>query len=492
MIATFDAQKPLPLGGLFGDHIHIYDKDLACIDEILREPELYEVLREAIIRNSPKNAFKGPKRTAVNRVLRLFILKHIKNWSYRQLYTELQRNLDYRAFTQVFDDKVPDFATFCRNFAFIDELTIRQINDHLRDRAIAKGIIEGKKLRTDTTVCECNIHHPTDNTLMQDGVRVLTRIARRAEQMLPSLGRMRDRSRSVLRRVLEINRSTRTKGEAAKSSPQRRESSYRSLMRIARSVVSDAQKVFKKLGDRRVTRHLSFMDELSAQGLRDELQTMIPRVDTVIKQTRARICRGDTQFPGKLLSIFEPHAAPIRKGKAHKSTEFGGLVQIDEVEHGFVSDYQIFDGNPADTTMLIPAIERHKRNFGRPPRKVAADRGFWSLKNEEDAYSLEVKRVSIPFRGGPLSEARRKLQRSRWFRTLQRWRAGGEGRIGTLKTKYGLDRCMYKGKRGMQRWVGGCVLANNLVVMARQILKASRDDSEATDRPQGQGAREAA
>lgn len=492
MIVTCDAQKPLPLGGLFGDELHIYDKDLACIDEIIREPELYEVLREAIIRNSPKNAFKGPKRTAINRVLRLFILKHIKNWSFRQLYTELQRNLDYRAFTQVFDDKIPDFSTFCRNFALIDDLTIRQLNDHIRDYAIARGIIEGKKLRTDTTVCENNIHHPTDNSLLHDGVRVLTRIVRHAEEVLPSLGRMRDRARSVLRRVLQINQSTRAKGKAAESSKRRRESSYRSLMRVTRSVVSDAIKVMHKLGDGRVTRHLGLTDALAAQGLRDELQTMIPRVDTVIKQTRARICHGDTKFPGKLLSIFEPEAAPICKGKAHKPTEFGRLVEIDEVEQGFVSDYQIFDGNPSDTTMLIPALKRHKRHFGRPPRKVATDRGFWSLKNEEDAYSLGVKRVSIPVRGGKLSELRRKLQRSRWFRGLQRWRAGGEGRIGTLKTRFGLDRCMYKGNRGMHRWVGGCVLANNLVVMARQLLKASRHDSEATDQPQGQDAREVA
>lgn len=492
MIVTFDAQKPLPLGGLFGDDIHIYDKDLACIDEILREPELYEALRETIIRNSPRNAFKGPGRTALNRVLRLFVLKHIKSWSFRQLHAELQRNLDYRAFTQFFDDKIPDFSTFCRNFAYIDELAIRQINDRVRDHAIARGIIEGKKLRIDTTVCEANIHHPTDNRLMQDGVRVLTRVARYAEELLPSLGRMRDRSRSVLRRVLEINRSTRTKGKPSESGKRQRESSYRSLMRITRAVVSDAQKVLKKLCDRRVTRRLSFIDELAAGGIRDELQTMIPRVDTVIKQTRARICDGDTQFPGKLLSIFEPHAAPIRKGKAHKPTEFGSLVEIDEVERGFVSDYLIFDGNPADTTMLIPALERHKRNFARPPCKVATDRGFWSLKNEQDAYALKVKQVSIPFRGGTLSEARRRLQRTRWFRALQRWRAGGEGRIGTLKTKYGLDRCMYKGKRGMHRWVGGCVLANNLVVMARQLQKASNHDPQATAHAQGQGARKAA
>jgi IS5 family transposase len=191
---------------------------------------------------------------------------------------------------------------------------------------------------------------------MQDGVRVLTRIVRYAEQQLPSLGRMRDRSRSVLRQVLQVNRSTKVKGKAAETAKGQRENAYRSLMRITRCVVSDAQKVARKLGDRRVTRRLGLMESLYADGLRLELQTMIPRVDTVIKQTRARICHGNNQFPGKLLSIFETEAAPIRKGKPHRPNEFGRLVEIDEVENGFVSDYQVFDGNPADTTMLIREI----------------------------------------------------------------------------------------------------------------------------------------
>lgn len=494
MISTFEGQKPLPFGGLAGDELHIYDKELVIIDEILREPGLYEALREAIISNNPKNAFKGRKRTAVNRTLRLFILKHIKNWSLRELHTELQRNLDYRAFTQFFDEEIPNFTTFSRNFAYIYEKVIKQINGILRDYALQKGIIKGKKLQIDTTVCESNIHHPTDSTLLQDGVRILTRAVRYAEQLLPSLGRIRERFRSVVYRVIEIRRSTKSKGKDAASAKKRREKSYRSLMSTSRAVVTDAKKAVAKLGDGRVTRQLDLMDALRVKAIAHELNIMIPRVDTVIKQTRARICRGDNQYPGKIVSIFEPKTALIRKGKANKKTEFGSLIEIDEVENGFISDYMTYEGNPSDSTMLIPGIKRNKSYFGATLKKVATDRGFWSLVNEEKAHELGIKRVSIPFRGGKLSEKRRKLQRTRWFRLLQRWRASGEGRIGILKNKYGMNRCMYKGEQGMKRWVGGCVLANNLVVMARQLQKQTEsvNDNKANDQTQGQGDRKAA
>ncbi len=199
----------------------------------------------------------------------------------------------------------------------------------------------------------------------------------------------------------------------------------------------------------------------------------------------ARICRGDNNYPDKLLSLFEPMTAVIRKGKAHKPTEFGRLIDIVEVESGFVSDYRVLDGNPNDGSLLIPALERHKVRFARAPHLIATDRGFWSAKNEKDAYALGVKRVSIPFRG-KVSALRRRLQRARWFRKAQAWRANGEGRIGTLKNVYGMSRCMYKGEGAMERWIGWCVFANNLVVVARALQRQRSNHDDEREATQGQ------
>lgn len=138
----------------------------------------------------------------------------------------------------------------------------------------------------------------------------------------------------------------------------------------------------------------------------------------------------------------------------------------------------------------VPALWRHAKRFGRAPRRLAADRGFWSAGNERAAREMGVKYVSLPARSR-LGAARRLLQRSRWFRRLQRWRANGEGRISTLKNRYGMGRCMYKGGDATGRWVGWCVLANNLTVIARRSAKLGGSIGSA-DSEQKRGDREAA
>jgi len=416
---------------------------------------------------------------ALNRSLRTAALKHIKRWSFPDTYKELQRNLDYRAFTQFFDEKIPVASTLSRNLACIDAQAVRALNERLIEVARQRAVVQGRVYRQDTTVCETNVHYPTDSSLLQDGVRVLQRLAGQAAEVVPALGQLRDRAKAVRNRVLEIARAARSRGE---QSTQRRESSYRVLLRLVRPVVTGAGRIAGKLGDKRVTRHLGWQEAMVAQALKADLDTMSGRVERVIRQTRARVCRGITDWPGKLLSLFVPRTAVIRKGKAHKPNEFGRLIDIVEVENGIVSDYQVLDGNPDDGSLLIPAIERHQHRFGRVPRLVATDRGFWSAKNERAAHALGVKRVAIPATG-KLARTRLRLQRSRWFRQAQRWRAAGEGRIGTLKNVFGMDRCMYKDVDGraddaMERWVGWCVFANNLVFVARALRRQEADGNQ--------------
>jgi len=484
MLVYRRAQSPLPFGGLFSDSIA--DPDLVRIDQILADDEFVDILRRSYDRVVGRSKRRGAPLIALNQLLRTTALKHLKNWSFRDLFNELRRNLDYRAFTQFFDEPIRSFRTLSRNISWIDALAVRELNERLVQIALGQGVIEGKVFRQDTTVTEANIHYPTDSTLLQDGCRVLLRSLHRVEQLLPSLGRTRDRARAVVHRVLEIHRTAKSRSPQA---PEQRKQSYRSLMRITRSVVTRAERVAAKLSDRRVTRRLGFFEQLAVERLEQQLQAMVPRVDQVLRQTRARVIRGINNYPGKFVSLFEPEAVPIRKGKIHKDTEFGRLVDLVEVENGFISDYRVHSGNPADVTLLVPALWRHKQRFGRVPRKLAADRGFWSAANEKAALELGVQQVSLPARG-PLSAARRLLQRRRWFRRLQRWRANGEGRISTLKHRYGMDRCMYKGVDATERWVGWCVFANNLTVVARRSAKF--EDDESADGDQGPGTEKAA
>jgi IS5 family transposase len=185
-------------------------------------------------------------------------------------------------------------------------------------------------------------------------------------------------------------------------------------------------------------------------------------VEQVIDQTVRRIF-ADEKVPAdqKLVSIFEPHTAIIRRGKPGKPVEYGRKVWLDEVEGGIVTHWRVLEGNPSDTQQFIPSLEAHQRLFGRPPNQASADRGVYSASNEQEATRQGVKRVVLP-KPGKKSDQRQQHEKQPWFRKARKWHAGVEGRISVLKRCHGLDRCLEHGEAGFQRWVAWGVIANNL------------------------------
>jgi IS5 family transposase len=303
------------------------------------------------------------------------------------------------------------------------------------------------------------VHYPTDSTLLGDGVRVLTGTLQRARAALGDpAGRIRNRLRSVTRRVLIIGyeaRSPKSRNAMVKS--------YRTLMATTRAVLRDTATMVRRLGQR--VRTASPQVQPLLQRAQDRLQKMRPLVQRVVDQTRARLLGGDTHVPDKVLSLFEPHTETIRKGKISKPNEFGKLVTIQESEHQIITAYDVHAKRPADVTLWTAALDRHQAIFGRAPDLAAGDRGFSSATNERAATDRGVRRVVLP-RRGPKSSARRAYEHQRWFRRGQRWRVGCEGRISVLKRRHGLDRCRYHGNDGMHRWVGLGVIADNLMNIA--------------------------
>ena len=193
-------------------------------------------------------------------------------------------------------------------------------------------------------------------------------------------------------------------------------------------------------------------------------------VRQVMKQTRARVFRGNTRSEGKLLSLFEPSTEVIRKGKAGKPNEFGKMVKLQEAENQIVIDYEVYARRPYDSDLLVAAIETHQALMGRAPRLVAADAAFYSAKNEAAAKAKGVKRVCVPNRSTKSPE-RKHEQRKRWFRNGQKWRTGSEGRISVVKRRHGLARCHYRGFVGMNRWVGLGIIADNVINIGRAMEK---------------------
>jgi transposase, IS5 family len=209
--------------------------------------------------------------------------------------------------------------------------------------------------------------------------------------------------------------------------------------------------------------------QLALEGLRHEVDEMVPLVKQVMKQTRQRIFRGNTRSEGKLVSVFEPSTEIIRKGKASKPTEFGKMVKLQEAENQIITAYEVYPQRPSDSDLLIPAIETHEALVGRVPRLVAADAAFHSGRNEAAAKVKGVKRVCIPNRSTK-SPDRKREQKKRWFRNGQKWRTGCEGRVSIVKRRHGLNRCRYKGTAEMDRWVGLGVIGDTLINIGHAIV----------------------
>lgn len=453
----------------------IKDDLLDPIDALLDEPELVALVAKALAKRRPRSNKTGRRGIAPDRALRALVLKHIKGWSFRQLARELRCSLVYRRFTRFDQARIPSFQTFSNTFASIgDELT-REIHERVVGQAREDRVAVGNKLRTDSTVVESNVHYPTDSTLLQDGVRVLTRAAQRiSEQCAEGSIRFVNRARATKYRVLEIHRAAKSFTEASRN---RLQDSYKKLVGIASGVLRKARQVADDLQAGRVPLLQSASAVRLMRGV-DEVRHFGPLVQKVLAQTKARVFGGDTHVVDKVLSLFEEHTQVIRKGKAHKPTEFGRLVRIDEVENGIVSHYDVKDGNPADANDFVPAVSQHKQTFGRAPKRATADRGFFSAKNEREARELGVDKVAVPARGR-LSKVRLALQKQRWFKRAMRWHAGIEARIGTLKHRFGMARAFYKGNRGFKRYVGWSIIANNLVSIARvHARRKARQDAQ--------------
>jgi IS5 family transposase len=453
-------------GSLFyfvlGNQVSLIKDDLLePVDSLLGDEALLEIVTEALGRRRPRSGEVGREGMAPDRLLRSFVLKHLKQWSFRELAREVRNSLLYRKFTRFDADVVPDASTFCRNFELLDGDAAQKIHKRIVVLSKDAGVAQGRRMRSDTTVVETDIRHPTDSGLLADGIRVLTRLLRRAGACLPGITVV-GHARSTMNRVLEIRRAARCMTEANR---RRLERSYRRLLAIARGVLRQSMAVAARMGRTPTSRRTRELDRVRVQ-----LEHYSALLGRVIGQTKARLFGGDTHAPHKVLSLFEPHTEVIRKGKAGKPTEFGRLLRIDEVENGIVSNFAVLKGNPSDTSAWIPALDGHVEVFGRPPEIAVADRGYHSAANEGHARKLGVKTIALPARG-PLSATQKAKQRGRAFRRAQRWRAGIEARNSALKHRYGLDRARYRGEAGFLRYVAGGIIVNNLVAIARTLVR---------------------
>jgi IS5 family transposase len=450
--------------GLIAEEVaDLWEPWMRQADQVLEDDSLLTLIQQELALRLKKSRTRGRPGTPAEVVLRMLLLKHMRDLSFEELSREVRANLVYRQFTRIGGGKVPDDKTMGRLARQLRPEVIRQLHDRIVVIAKEEGIVQGRKMRVDTTVVETDIHYPTDSSLLGDGVRVLTRAMKKVDSIAAEAGaKLRDRSRSVKLRVLEIARAARSK---VPQSQEKLKKAYGKLLDATSRVVGQAKRFSEEIAQG-VKRSADILQQAVLDGVHKEIDTMLPRVQQVILQTRTRIFGGETRAEGKILSLFEPSTEVIRKGKAGKPNEFGKMVKIQEAENQIVIDFEVYQQRPSDSDLLIPSIETHQQKLGCTPRLVAADAGFYSASNEAAAKEKGVKQVSVPNRSTKSAERRRE-QKKRWFRNGQKWRTGCEGRISVIKRRHGLNRSRYKGEAGMKRWVGFGVIADNLINIGR-------------------------
>jgi transposase, IS5 family len=335
---------------------------------------------------------------------------------------------------------------------------VAQLNQALLATAAAHKVLRTHKVRLDTTVVEANVCYPTDSGLLARAVATLARTVGRIQAAGGATRTAtRDRRRAARRRAHQLARSLRARTGQAKQQVAERTAE---LADLAEQAVADAARVARN-ARRQLTRA---GDQASGKLARlvGDLETTIQRTSQVIGQTRTRLVGGTPDGATRLVSLHDPDARPIVKGRLGKPVEFGYKAQATDNADGVVLDYLVEVGNPADAPLLAPALERIIQQTGKVPGAATADRGYGEAAVDEQVQALGVERVAIPRKGQP-SAARRTHEHSRPFRRLVKWRTGCEGRISHLKHRYGWDRTLMDGIDGARIWCGHGVLAHNLV-----------------------------
>src|ERR1039457_5793628 len=339
---------------------------------LVDDPQLVDIVYRAMQQRYPESRTRGRLSTPAEVVLRLLVLKHLRNWSYAVLAREVRANLVYRQFTRIGLETVPHPKTIGKLGLLLGPAVVQQLHQRIVAQAQAEKVIRGRKLRVDTTVVETNIHYPTDSAMLGDGVRVLTRIMRQITEVAGDMGeKVRDRQRSVGHRLIESGRASRGRGPQVQ---KKLEQGYRKLLGSTGQVVAQAKRFSQEIVQG-VKRSSDVLQQAALEGMKKEIDTMLPRVKQVVSQTRARIIKGITKSEGKIVSLFEHTTEIIRKGKPGKPTEFGKMIKVQEVENQIIVAYEVYDQRPADSALLIPAIEQHQQRLGVVLRVVAVDAG---------------------------------------------------------------------------------------------------------------------
>ncbi len=395
-------------------------------------------------------------------VLRILICQVVENDSLRGIIVRIDDSNFLRRFVRIDDGLMMDYTTLCILKNSICNETWQAVNHRLAEYAVQTELIDGDKLRLDTTAVETNIHWPTDSSLLWDVYRTLARLIRQAREIdSEAVGSRRLQTQRAKRVQHTIARKATNKGRSARQLKPL----YIQLIEMVEDVFDWARFVGQALSDKK--NFNSIMEAARADAIVQQIDHYIALGERVVDQARRRVLEGE-RVPNeeKLFSIFEPHTELLKRGKAGKDVEFGHMIQIQQVDGKFITGYDVFDKRPVEHELVQRVLQSHKKLFGHYPDTLAADKGYYESMAALDSLENKVAMISIGKKGRrTIKEMKR--EHDALFRLAQRFRAGVEGTISFLKRALRLARCFNKGWEHFASTIGQTIFAHNLLVLAR-------------------------
>ena len=431
--------------------------ELARVDVLLDDPAFFAPFAPYF------DARIGRPSIPMETYLRLMFLKFRYRLGYESLCREVGDSISWQRFCRIpFGTRVPHPTTLMKITTRCGDAAVAGLNEALLAKAADAKLLRTDKVRADTTVVEADVAYPTDSGLL---AKAVAKIARTVDRIKADGGatrtQSRDRRRAAGRRARSIAGKLKLRGaqqrDEAQATVQRITGELAGLaeaaMRDADAVVRNARRALgKATGQTRGRLHRAI----------NELDTTLQRTRRVVAHTRSRLAGVMPDSSSRLVSLHDPDARPIRKGRLGKPVEFGYKAQIVDNADGVILDHNVEIGNPPDAPQLAPAIKRIIRRTGRAPRAVTADRGYGEARVEDELHELGVRSVAIPRKSKP-GAARREFEHRRAFREKVKWRTGSEGRINHIKRSYGWNRTELTTIDGARTWCGHGVFAHNLV-----------------------------
>ncbi len=381
-------------------------------------------------------------------LFRAVLVMQREGLDYRQASIRIAESETLQRFCRLLKKPTIDFTLLNKAFGAIQPETWERINHVLALNVVAEEAISLDHVRTDTTVTECNIHWPTDSSLLWDVYRVATREMAAGRELDPLSCLWRFHPKKIKKLHLFVTRYS-------KSTSKKR---LRKVQQDQKTLIVRVEKTLENAEQFVAWVARSTCVELAAIG--QSLADRLPVMRQVARVARRRAFDGE-KVPNadKVFSIFEAHTELIKRGRRGKPIEFGHKVLLTQSREKFITDYVVLEKNCTDDELLPLVLERHEERFGRLPESVAADKGFCPDEDTYEELEEQVDYLGVPRRTRDFGDS--------MMGVWQQWRAGIEGSISCLKRAFRLARCCFRGFKNFVSAIGSAVFCHNLTILAK-------------------------